>query len=416
MYLNFYNLKQEPFQITPDPNFLFPSPGHREALASILYGVEQRKGFVLVVGEVGVGKTTVIRSYLEKVDKGRIRTIYLFNANISYRDLLATICREMGCDAGPDETSALLERLHLQLIEEYRQHRNVVLIIDEAQNMPVETLENLRMLSNLETNTDKLIQIVFSAQPEFEQLLARTELRQLRQRIAVRVKIRPLSGEESLSYINHRLARVSLGESAIFSRHALRLIIDKAKGIPRVINVLCDNCLVTSFGRQEKVVSARVAREIMDDLNLGPRELTGWRQAVMVTACCLFMLGIIYLGVTWLLPGLRERSSRAAAPPPATTSQPADTVPTREAAAETTSGTEPSPPRDTASVEEVGRRVVRQGDTLARLVARQYGYSDRSLVTMVKRHNPAIVNENIILPGDVIVFPKHRTAGNRTTP
>ena len=169
MYLRFYHLKKEPFNVTPDPEFLFLSPGNREALASIIYGVENRKGFVVITGEVGVGKTTILRSYLKKADKEHLKIVFLFNPNVSFKGLLKVIFSDLGLNPGTDDVFEMVNRLHHLLIEEYRQSNNVVLIVDEVQNMPVETLENLRMLSNLETSTEKLIQIVLVGQPEFEQ-------------------------------------------------------------------------------------------------------------------------------------------------------------------------------------------------------------------------------------------------------
>jgi general secretion pathway protein A len=171
MYLKFYNMKRAPFNITPGPDLLFLSPSHKEALAAVIYGVTTRKGFVAIIGEVGVGKTTVIRAFIEKTNRKTVRTIYIFNPNLSFSSLLKTVLRELGRPLATDDVSQLINQLHLLLIHEYKEVRNVVLVIDEAQNMPVETLENLRMLSNLETSTAKLIQIVFSGQPEFEQKL-----------------------------------------------------------------------------------------------------------------------------------------------------------------------------------------------------------------------------------------------------
>ncbi len=230
MYASFYKLSKEPFHITPDPEFFYLSPSHKEALGSIMYGVSGRKGFVLITGEVGVGKTTVIRSYLEQTDRKKLKIVYLFNANVSFTGLLKTIYQELGILALTEDVFELVNQLHEVLIEEYKKGNNVVLIIDEAQNMPVETLENLRMLSNLETSTDKLIQIVFSGQPEFEEKLNLRELRQLKQRIAVKATILPLTEEESLAYIRHRLAKVSSGNPSLFTQGALKKIVKQARG------------------------------------------------------------------------------------------------------------------------------------------------------------------------------------------
>src|SRR4030042_5728643 len=171
MYQNFYNLKKEPFHITPDPECLFLSPSHKQALGSIIYGVINKKGFVVITGEVGVGKTTILRSYLEKVDKPKVKIIYIFNAALSFKNLLNTIYKELGLDAKKDDVVELLDQLYPILLEAQKQGHIVLLVIDEAQNMSVETLENLRMLSNLETSKDKLLQIVLIGQTEFEKML-----------------------------------------------------------------------------------------------------------------------------------------------------------------------------------------------------------------------------------------------------
>ena len=281
MYLNYFNLRKEPFNITPDPELLFLSPSHKEALAAVIYGVKQRKGFVALVGEVGVGKTTIIRSFLEKIDKEQVKTIYVFNSNISFKALLKTIYQNMGHAPETDDVFEMVNQLHRILIEEYKAGRNVVLIVDEIQNMPVATLENLRMLSNLETSKDKLIQIVFSGQPEFEEKLDLHVLRQLRQRIAVKVNIMPLTREESLAYIYHRLSRTVQKDPDLFTRGALDTIVTRAGGIPRIINILCDNCLITSFGNQQKQVTAKVAKEIIADLKIKPQVAPRWRLALM---------------------------------------------------------------------------------------------------------------------------------------
>jgi general secretion pathway protein A len=296
MYLNFFNLKREPFNITPDPDLLYLSPSHKEALASIICGVIRRKGFVEITGEVGVGKTTIIRSFLGRIDKQTVKAIYIFNSNISFKALLKTIYQNIGHIPQSDDVSEMVNLLHMILIDEYKAGRNVVLIIDEAQNMPAETLENLRMLSNLETSTDKLIQIVLSGQPEFAVKLNGYELRQLKQRIAIRVKIIPLSRKESLEYINHRLKKSLITDTHPFTSGAMHLIARKSYGIPRIINIYCDNCLVTSFGNQKKKVTYKVAREIIAEQE-GERQVwQGWWAIAFVTALVVVVTaGLFYL-------------------------------------------------------------------------------------------------------------------------
>lgn len=271
MYLNFYGLKKEPFGHTPDPALLFLSPSHKEALAAVMYGVQKRKGFVVITGEVGVGKTTILRSYLKKTTKESLKTVYLFNTNVTFPALLKTICRELALPINTDDLGETLCQLHQFLIQEYRRGGNIVLVIDEAQNMPMETLDNIRMLSNLETATDKLIQIVFSGQPEFDKLLDRHELRQLKQGIAVRTTIAPLTTKESAAYIRYRLTKAGNKGAEIFTPGALKRILRPAHGIPRVLNILCDNALITAFGYQKKQVTRVIVEEIICDL-MGKKE------------------------------------------------------------------------------------------------------------------------------------------------
>lgn len=291
MYLDFYHLNREPFRITPDPEFLYLSPSHKEALAAIAYGVEQRKGIIAVTGEVGTGKTTILRSYLDKADPERLKSAYVFNPNVSFPTLLQTIFQDLGIP-GVGEASGLVDRFHQYLIEEYKKDNTVVLFIDEAQNMPVETLENLRMLSNLETSADKLLQIVLCGQPELEHLLGRNELRQLKNRIAVRANISPMSRKESLAYIRHRLSKSSKEGADIFTRAALERIVRKANGNPRMINILCDNALITGYGTGEKKVSFRTTGEIIADMKGKPHSnLSGWRIASL---CLLLFMAVGY--------------------------------------------------------------------------------------------------------------------------
>ena len=266
MYLDFYHLNREPFRITPDPEFLYWSPSHKEALAAIAYGMEKRKGIIVVTGEVGTGKTTILRTLLGNADPERLKSAYVFNPNVSFPVLLQTIFQELGIPPGSDDVSGRIDRFHQYLIEEYKKDNTVALFIDEAQNMPVETLENLRMLSNLESSADKLLQIVLCGQPELEQVLGRNELRQLKSRIAVRATISTLSRQESLAYIRHRLSKSSRKEPDIFTKAALERIVRKAKGNPRSINILCDNALITGFGSGEKKVTFRTAGEIVADM------------------------------------------------------------------------------------------------------------------------------------------------------
>ena len=434
MYLKYYNFSKEPFQITPDPEFLFLSPSHKEAMASIIYGIEGRKGFIGIVGGVGVGKTTILRSYLNKVDKEQIKVIYIFNANLSFRSLLQTIYQELGVAPRTDEIFLMVNQLHEVLIDEYKKGCTVVLIVDEAQNMPVETLENLRMLSNLETATDKLIQIVLIGQPEFGDMLNLHELRQLRQRIAIRTTISPLTREESKRYIEHRLSRVMLKkDEPVLSKGAIDEIARYSKGIPRVINVVCDNAFITGYGYQKKPVTARIVREVCADFQskrakeeeAGQEYFFRWKTAAVLAF--LFVLG----GVFWLSPyrdNVWQRAvnetgqvKRTPALVPMQGKATGEEATIAEAVAEEATAAEPEPPaavevREPQPVRAESafqlkkpvtvRTKVERGDTLSKLVNNKYGFVDNELLQKVKKENPGIKDVNKIFIGDTIVFPQ----------
>ena len=261
MYLDFFDLNIEPFAVTPDPDFLYLTPGYREALASVIYGIEQRKGFIVLIGEVGTGKTTILRASLAAIQEKNTKPFYIFNASISFPELVKTLLRDPDSD---DSIDKLIKRLHLKLVKEYQAGNNVAVIIDEAQNMSVETLESLRMLSNLETNKNKLLQIILAGQPELDRKLNLHELRQLKQRIAIRATTSHLNSRQSLEYIEHRLVKAGQSNlAAIFDRGAINQIIKHAKGNPRIINMICDNALIASYGIQKHSVSTDVVKEVI---------------------------------------------------------------------------------------------------------------------------------------------------------
>lgn len=393
MYLNYFHMTKEPFNVTPDPEFLFLSPSHKEALAAVIYGIQQKKGFIAIIGEVGTGKTTVLRSYLDSVDRNRMTPIYLFNANITFAGLLKTMLRSLGLDCASDVPFDMVTRLHEYLISEYSKGRTVVLIIDEAQNMPVETLENLRMLSNLETTRDKLIQVVFSGQPEFEELLSRKELRQLKQRISVKATILPLNGVESMSYIRHRLAKAGEGEESIFTGSALKLIVRQSQGIPRVINMLCDNSLITAYGQNRKSVSERVVKEIIADSN--GQQRSAFRRSYAVAGA---LVGVVFaVGIFAAVHPQRFQLVVPAVRPAPAAATAVEVVP-------------PAPAIKVDSAAAAGQpvtvsRIVRKGDTVAKMMVDIYGYADKKDFELVKKNNPGITNVNRIVEGDRIIFP-----------
>jgi len=303
MYSRFYGFTTEPFQNTPDLDFLFLSPNHKEALACLEYGIQQRKGFIAVTGEAGVGKTIILRSYLTKVDAQKQKTIYVLNPKLTFDSLLTTILKELSAEPVAGIAAQKLNQLHEVLIAEYRNDHTVVLIIDEAQHIPIETLESIRMLSNMETATEKLIQIVLVGQPELDALLNRSELRHVRERIALRARIAPLTKTESEEYIDHRLNLVSREPRSVFSKQALDRIVKSANGIPRRLNILCDAVLITGFGYRHAIISGGIAKEAIAVFNgshrsqparrLQPRHALGLLSLVVAVAFYLLYLSAI---------------------------------------------------------------------------------------------------------------------------
>ncbi len=261
MYLAFFGLNEKPFSITPDPRYLYLSERHAEAMAHLLYGVNEAGGFVQLTGEVGTGKTTIVRSLLAQAPKNAEIALIL-NPRMTAPEFLLTICEELGIgvpDSATQSLKDLVDILSQYLLRAHAAGRRVVLVVDEAQNLAPEVLEQVRLLTNLETNTQKLLQIILIGQPELRELLARNELRQLAQRITGRYHLSPLSAEETTAYVRHRL-RVAGATSDIFNRFALEEIYRLSDGVPRVINVICDRALLGGYSLDRHRVTAPLVR------------------------------------------------------------------------------------------------------------------------------------------------------------
>ena len=265
MYERFYGLSRPPFAVTPDPSLLYMSRVHREALATIVYGIETRKGFIVCTGEVGTGKTTVVRAFFDQARSDSFEIIYIFTPQVGPLEMATHICRELDED-DPPSIFAAVPRLSWKLLDIYERGRTVVLMIDEAQLLPAETLEFLRLLSNFETDREKLIQIVLVGQPELGSTLARRDMRQVNQRIALRARLAPLSPTESLEYIEHRLLASGADELAqIMSPSAAWRIAQAAGGIPRIINILADNVLIAGLGAGQQPVGSMLAESALSE-------------------------------------------------------------------------------------------------------------------------------------------------------
>jgi general secretion pathway protein A len=266
MYTEFFGLNEKPFSLTPDPRFLFLSESHREALAHLLYGIEQGEGFIAVTGEVGTGKTTLCRTLLQRLSSDT-EVAFVFNPILSGYELLRAVSNEFGLITEGYSRADLNDQLNQFLLQTSRANRRALLIVDESQNLDPATLEELRLLSNLETSSSKLIQIVLFGQPELDDMLDSRELRQLRQRITVRWALSPLNAAETRDYVRHRLKIAGCRECNIFTDKALREVQRRAGGIPRLINVLCDRAMLAGYTNRAPIMEPktidRAAREIL---------------------------------------------------------------------------------------------------------------------------------------------------------
>lgn len=271
MYLSFYSLKEKPFAITSNPSFLFLSKRHKEALAFLNYGIKERMGFIAITGEVGTGKTTLCRTLLNQLDE-RTKTAFIFNSNLTELQLMQTIVDDFGIKTEKKNRATLFSALNHLLIEQLAQNNNVVLIIDEAQNLSPQLLEQVRMLSNLEAENEKLLQIVLVGQPELREKLNSPSLRQLRQRIAVRYHIEPLNRNEIPLYIMHRLTLAGgNGAGPLFDEKALNEIYKYSGGIPRLINVVCDKALLLGFVMEQRTIGADIIQQSILEIEGGNR-------------------------------------------------------------------------------------------------------------------------------------------------
>jgi len=268
MYKEFFGLRANPFNVNPDPRYLFLTRHTEEALACLTYGIQSRKGFVLLTGEVGTGKTTLINKLMEWLRLQQVATAFIFNSRMDVPQLLDFMMADFGIPCDAQSKSQLLQRLYNWLLDRYRAGETAVLVIDEAQNLSDEVLEEIRMLTNLETFTEKLLQIVLVGQPELEQRLKQPQLRQLRQRLTLRAKTHPLNLEETKSYIAQRLRIAGSNGDAVFDTDATIALFRYSLGIPRVINLLCEHCLVSAFVDQKKTISADVVDSVARDFDL----------------------------------------------------------------------------------------------------------------------------------------------------
>jgi general secretion pathway protein A len=310
MYKSFFGLKENPFNVNPDPRFLFLTQQIEEALAGLMYGVQTKKGFITLTGEVGTGKTTLINRLLDWLHQRQTRTAFLFNSRMNTNQLFDFILAEFDIPCESRTKSQQLMKLNQWLLERYRHGETAVLIVDEAQNLSYPVLEEIRLLTNLETSTEKLLQIVLSGQPELEEKLKLPQVRQLRQRITLRCKTAPLTTEQTFDYITERLRIAGASGQPIFGKEAVETIHLYSLGIPRVVNLLCEHALVNSYVDQKRVVTGKVIEDVAREFQLDEVEPVAPPGSIQVP-------GDVYSSEAFL-QNLGEALSRFRATPPTT--------------------------------------------------------------------------------------------------
>jgi general secretion pathway protein A len=470
MYCNYFGFSERPFELTPDPKFLYLSRGHIEMLASLTYGIHERRGFITIIGEVGTGKTILINTALERLDENT-KVAVIFNTDLTFDQMLHMALVDLRL-AKADETLhkvQALNRLNAFAIKQLPWGGNVAFIVDEAQNLDSRSMENLRLLSNLETHKHKLVQIVLSGQPELDTKLNDPALRQLAQRISLKRYITPLSEKETYEYIQHRLTVAHYKGSSLFNGKAQKLIWDYSGGVPRNINILCDNALLIGYGLKNKKINEAIVKEAITDLRWSPYAGTidtpaaipveaktsshsrfALTATLLLAACFLLAVGM-FMGNIWFTPHtlkllpVKTKSEHHVTDQPlvaalsgtaahkgiakgATVSQLPQQNPTsaithlpvegrtRPEGVEMTMGAQkegaPINPGVALQEEHRGKQgqmagaVVMKGDNLFTIINEAYGTYNEALLTAVLHENPEILDPNRIFVGQVIRLPK----------
>ncbi len=268
MYNAFFGFKESPFNLSPDPSFFYRSPQHEEALANLIYGVQSRKGFIVLTGEVGTGKTTMLECLRDFLETQYIEFAFVFNSRINPEQFFEMIAYDLDLRCNRSSKTEVLFALNSLLIQQANEGRTTVLIVDEAHNLEWEVLEEIRLLGNLENRRGKLLQIILSGQPEFDRKLEAPNLRQLKQRIVLRCNLSPFTEEQTVEYIHSRLEKAGMPNQTVFTPEILAEVHLRSQGIPRVINAMCDNLLLTCFASEQHVATVEMLDEVCKDMRL----------------------------------------------------------------------------------------------------------------------------------------------------
>jgi len=449
MYNEFYGFSEKPFEVTPDPKFLYFTSSHREALDTMIKGINNRWGFICITGEVGTGKTTLVHSLLNRLDE-KVKTVFIFHTLITFKELLRNILLELDLEVMEKSKEALLNHLVEYLLHRLGKDETLAVIIDEAQNLSKEVMGELGKLSELEPQTAVRLQIVFVGQPEFEDKMNSPSLRQLNQRIGIRRKIKVLTEEESKEYIEHRLKLVGSSSSETFTPKAISMIISYAQGIPRVINILCDNAFLIGYGLSRKKVDADIIREVIKNME-GPVpqktiptrigkavkefRLTSLGRNLFSRRISFILLTLLCLGgLVLLMHGLLQRRSLTTLSIESIRNsqvhtEPSSISPSPQAATEQTPKVDnryPPVGRESVPIESLQHvmptsassmtqstkdilievTVVQKGQNISSLAQRYYQKVNSTLIDLILDFNPEITNAHLILIDQIIRIPK----------
>jgi len=424
MYDSYFGFPESPFRVTPDPRFFYNNPVYQEAYAILRYGIEARKGFTVITGEAGTGKTTMLRKLMRNLG-GSVHSVFIFNTYLDFPELLQLIVHDLSLASTDSNTVALIQQLNDYLLNQLKRDHIVAVLIDEAQNLSAEALEGLRLLSNLETDQEKLIQIVLMGQPELAAKLDQPNLRQLKERVALRCRLLPLKAEEVGPYIDFRLRAAGYEGTNIFHRDAVQQIAFYSRGIPRLINIICDNALLMAFAGSQKSVSENMIKEVAGDLKLGSevgstpafvasnsereaRIHEGAKGFAQYKANPILSAGVRTLLVIFLFVAVASVLA----------SQDFLGVSGRQievfkhnlkrwvGSTTTTAGSNPQ--RNNADVElkaEERRVVIQRGSTIEKIAHDAYGANATLGLDLIKEFNPKIKNLNLVFPGQDLLLP-----------
>jgi len=308
MYESFYGLKQNPFNVTPDPEFLYLGQKHREALAHLVYGVKEKKGFIVITGEVGTGKTTLIRCLLDRCHNGNgTKAAFVFNPKLGATEFIQYILKDLGLTIQGGTKGDFLHTLNEYLLAAYEKGEKVILIVDEAQGLDPNVLEEIRLLSNLESSKSKLLQIILAGQPELDRTLSQSAFRQIRQRINMRYHLNPLSEQETNEYIQKRL-QIAGAKGRFFTPKAIKEVYQRSGGIPRVINILCDNSLLNGYSSDQRVIDTKLVKEAARDLKLGKKLRISRLRVLLGISIGAGIISIVFLQESGLMKFVWEKA------------------------------------------------------------------------------------------------------------